>query len=87
MLAMCAARVGQTEKAIRYLLDYPAFMFDERGLVGGGNAPFPYFPGNGGLLTAIAMMVAGWDGAEEDAPGFPKDGKWTVKHEGFNKMP
>lgn len=86
MLAMCAARVGQPERAIEYLLDYPAFMFDEHGLVGGGRAPFPYFPGNGGLLYAVAMMAAGWDGASgTHAPGFPDDGTWVVKWEGLKK--
>lgn len=85
MLAMCAARLGKPEMAVAYLLDYPAFDFDACGLVGGGRAPFPYFPGNGGLLYAVAMMAAGWDGAPSgNAPGFPKKG-WTVKHEGLYK--
>ena len=53
MLAMCAARLGKPEMAVDYLLDYPAFDFDACGLVGGGRAPFPYFPGNGGLLYAV----------------------------------
>ena len=44
MLAMCAARLGKPEMAVDYLLDYPAFDFDACGLVGGGRAPFPYFP-------------------------------------------
>ncbi len=84
MLAMAAARLGESERAIDYLLEYPAFSFDEHGLVGGGRAPFPYFPGNGGLLYAVAMMAAGWDGASgADAPGFPDDGSWVVKWEGL----
>lgn len=40
------------------------------------------------LLTnnnSVAYMVAGWNGSTEDAPGFPKDGTWTVKHEGLLK--
>lgn len=85
MLAMCAARLGKPEMAVDYLLNYPAFDFDAHGLVGGGRAPFPYFPGNGGLLYAVAMMAAGWDGAPSaNAPGFPKKG-WVVKHEGLRK--
>lgn len=85
MLAMCAARLGKPEMAVDYLLDYPAFDFDACGLVGGGRAPFPYFPGNGGLLYAVAMMAAGWDGAPSaNAPGFPRKG-WVVKHEGLHK--
>ncbi|MFQ9020362.1 MAG: hypothetical protein ACLR6J_00760 [Parabacteroides merdae] len=38
------------------------FQFDEHGLATGG--PFPYFPSNGALLTAVAiMMCGGWDGS------------------------
>lgn len=86
MLAMCAARLAHPDRAVDYLLNYPAFAFDEHGLVGGGRAPFPYFPGNGGLLAAVAMMVGGWDGGPTtEAPGFPRDGSWVVRHEGFNK--
>jgi hypothetical protein len=44
-------------------------------------------PGNGGLLTAIAMMVAGYDGAKEAMPGIPKNGKWKVRWEGLKRMP
>jgi hypothetical protein len=44
-----------------------------------------YLPGNGGLLYAVAMMAAGWKGAPKtSAPGFPADGSWTVRAEGFN---
>lgn len=85
MLAMCAARLGKPEMAVDYLLDYPSFDFDPFGLVGGGRAPFPYFPANGGLLYAVAMMSAGWDGASStSAPGFPKKG-WKVRCEGLKK--
>jgi hypothetical protein len=86
MLAMCAARTGNPETAIDMLLyDSKNFQFDEHGLATGG--PFPYFPSNGGLLTAVAMMAGGWDKSTEEAPGFPKNGKWRVKYKGFNKMP
>jgi hypothetical protein len=44
--------------------------------------------GNGGLLTAVAMMAAGWDGAPDIyAPGFPKNEYWKVKWEGLNPLP
>jgi hypothetical protein len=83
MLAMAAAKLGHGDKALDYLLNYPPFTLDEHGLVGGGG-PFPYFPGNGGLLYAIAMMTAGWDGApKHNAPGFPQGGSWVVKWEGL----
>lgn len=43
-----------------------------------------YLPGNGGLLAAVALMAAGWDGGP-DRPGFPED--WSVRHEGFVRAP
>ncbi len=46
-----------------------------------------YFPSNGSLLLAVALMAGGWDGAEGAAPGFPKDGKWVVKVEGIEPLP
>jgi len=86
MLAMAAARTGRPESAIDMLLNKsPDFQFDEHGLATGG--PFPYFPSNGALLTAVAMMAAGWDGSDGDAPGFPRNGNWVVKCENFNIMP
>ena len=85
MVAMAAARAGYPETAVDMLL-HPSngFQFDEHGLATGG--PFPYFPSNGALLTAVAMMAAGWDGAPDTcAPGFPDDGSWVVKWEGLKK--
>lgn len=86
MLAMCAARLGEPEKAIDLLLNPTAhFQFDEAGLATGG--PYPYFPSNGGLLYAVAMMSAGWDGApKRNAPGFPTKG-WKVRSEGLASAP
>jgi len=85
MLAMAAARTGQPALAIDMLMHPSAgFQFDEHGLATGG--PFPYFPSNGALLTAVAMMCGGWGGSEGEAPGFPKDGSWTVRYEGFVPM-
>jgi hypothetical protein len=87
MLAMCAARTGDPAAAIDFLLTKSGgFQFDERGLATGG--PFPYFPSNGGLLYAVAMMTAGWDGAaSKHAPGFPADGSWQVRSEGLSAVP
>ncbi|XHR30930.1 MAG: hypothetical protein ACFUZC_10265 [Chthoniobacteraceae bacterium] len=87
MLAMCAAKLGEPETAIDMLL-HPAegFQFDTHGLATGG--PFPYFPSNGGLLYAVAMMAGGWDGApQHHAPGFPNNGRWKVRCEGFQPAP
>lgn len=87
MLAMCAARLGEPDRAIDFLLHpAPGFQFDARGLATGG--PFPYFPSNGGLLYAAAMLAAGWDGApHRHAPGFPANGQWTVRWEGLHSAP
>ncbi|HZY81287.1 MAG TPA: hypothetical protein VFE50_17310 [Cyclobacteriaceae bacterium] len=88
MTAMTAARLGKPETAIDALL-----MDAEKNtyLVNGHNYQDKrlrlYLPGNGGLLTAVAMMAAGWDGNTERNPGFPKDGKWEVKWEGLKPMP
>lgn len=85
MMAMAAARCGQQRLAIDYLLHKsPQFQFDLHGLATGG--PYPYFPSNGGLLAAVAMMCGGWDGSKGECPGFPKDGSWTVRAEGFVPM-
>ena len=84
MLAMSAARNGETEKAIEWLL-HPLFQFDDVGMpIGGVRVPTPYFPGSGSLLYAIAMMAAGWDGSNGTASGFPKEG-WEVEVEGISK--
>lgn len=83
MLAMCAARLGEPAQAVEFLL-HPSggFQFDDAGYATGG--PFPYFPANGGLLYAVALMAAGWDGApDRHAPGFPGDGQWDVRWEGL----
>ncbi len=45
-----------------------------------------YFPSNGSLLLAVAMMAAGWEGSEGPAPGFPKQG-WKVRAEGVKPIP
>ncbi|PUZ24444.1 hypothetical protein GA0116948_10551 [Chitinophaga costaii] len=45
-----------------------------------------YLPGNGGLLSAIALMCAGYDGCPVKTPGFNNQ-TWRVKWEGLNPMP
>lgn len=88
MTAMNATRLGEPEKAVGALL------MDKRTntyLPNGHNYQDGrlrcYLPGNGGLLTAVALMCAGWDGCEVENPGFPKDGKWDVRWEGLKPMP
>lgn len=86
--AMNAVRLGQPERALNALL------MDKRTntyLPNGHNYQDKrlrcYLPGNGGLLTAVALMTAGWDGCEEKNPGFPKDGTWDVRWEGIKPLP
>lgn len=89
MLAMTAARLGEPEKAVDALfIDSPK----NRYLANGHNyqsSRLPlYLPGNGGLVTAVAMMAAGWDGCpDHPSPGFPDNGKWNVRWEGLRQMP
>ncbi|MGC9941643.1 MAG: hypothetical protein ABSE48_07395 [Verrucomicrobiota bacterium] len=86
-MAMAAARIGDPKLAVEALLNpSPKNYYDERGICTGG--PGPYLPGNGGLLYAVAMMAAGWDGGpKQHAPGFPKDGSWTVHWEDLKPAP
>jgi len=89
MLAMTAARLGETEKAVDALFIESQ---KNRYLANGHNyqsSRLPlYLPGNGGLLTAVAMMAAGWDGCpDRPLPGFPDNGKWNIRWEGLRRMP
>ena len=88
MTAMNAARMGEPQNAVNALL------MPQRTntyLVSGHNYQDNrlriYLPGNGGLLTAVAMMCAGWDGETRHNPGFPDDGTWDVRWEGLLPLP
>ncbi len=86
--AMCAVRVGEPEKAINALLmDKRTNTYLPNGHNFQDNRLRCYLPGNGGLLTAVALMTAGWDGCEVKNPGFPKDGTWDVRWEGIKPLP
>lgn len=85
---MNATRLGRSDVAVR------AAAMDGRSellLPSGNNYRSEtlrmYLPGNGGLLLAVGLMCAGWDGCEEQNPGFPKDGTWNVRWEGITPMP
>ena len=96
MMAMTATRLGEPEKALHYLMMDAAN--NQYGLTGmtpryhlgadgySKNAD-TYFPSNGALLAAVALMAAGWDGAETETPGFPEDGSWVVRYENINPLP
>jgi hypothetical protein len=89
LVAMSAARLGQPGRAVdALLLDTPKNAYRPNGHNHQRPGLTIYLPGNGGLLAAVAMMAAGWDGAPEgNAPGFPRDGSWTVRWEGLRRMP
>lgn len=79
MLALCAARLGEPETAVRALLmDVKKNTY----LVSGHNHQWPellpaYLPGNGGVLAAVAHLAA--------TNCFPAD--WTVRAEGVVSLP
>ena len=88
LTAMTATRLGLPEKAIDAL-----FMPVKTNtwLPNGHNYQDErlrlYLPGNGALLTAVAMMCAGYDGCMQALPGIPDNGKWRVMWEGLHAMP
>ncbi|RYU78569.1 hypothetical protein EWM57_13655 [Hymenobacter persicinus] len=86
MTSMTATRLGLPDKAVDALL---MKVQKNTYLPSGHNyqedrLPI-YLPGNGGLLAAVALMCAGYDGCKEANPGIPKN--WKVKWEGLSKMP
>jgi hypothetical protein len=88
LLAMSAARLKKPRHAIEVLLmDVQKNTYLPNGHNFQDTRLRLYLPGNGGLLAAVAMMAAGWDGSERINPGFPGDGKWNIKWEGLKKMP
>lgn len=85
MIAMTAARLGEPQTAIRALtMETPKNRWAANGHVWQRpNLPL-YLPANGGLLAALALMAAGWEGGPPGhAPGFPGR-EWTVAWEGLN---
>lgn len=84
MAAMTAARLGLKEEAVDVLL-MP--IITNTFLKNGHNYQTErlrlYLPGNGGFLTALAMMTNGWIDSKEKHPGIPDN--WEVKIENMNK--
>ncbi len=103
MIAMTATRLGRPDLALEILLrDGPNNRYlpnghcpqrsDEASVANPTGRSRKreiavYLPANGALLSAVALMVAGWDGATEKYPGFPKDGSWTIRAEGLSPLP
>lgn len=88
LTSMTATRLGLRQKAIDALF---ILVQTNTWLANGHNYQDErlrlYLPGNGGLLTAVALMCAGYDGCTKINPGIPDDGTWKVKWEGLQKMP
>lgn len=87
VMAMTAARLGRPNDAVdALLLDAPKNHYRFNGHNAQTAALPIYLPGNGGLLAAVGLMAAGWDGApDRPAPGFPEG--WPVRVEGVLPMP
>ena len=83
MAAMNATFLDRPEKAIEFLLmDTPKNTYLQNGH-NYQDAVLPlYLPGNGGLLSAIALMCTYRN--TEGNNGFPDDGQWNVKYENIN---
>ena len=103
MIAMTATRLGRPDLAVEVLLrDGPNNRYLPSGHCPQGSdettskdsrlAPrkreiAAYLPANGAFLSAVALMVAGWDDCNETYPGIPKDGSWKVRSEGLRRLP
>ena len=86
---MTAVRLKMPEKAIELLLkDSPKNFFEKNGNnFQKTRSDLPaYFPGNGTLLLAVAMMTAGFADCTEELPGFPNNGKWHVEYENISPL-
>ncbi|MBC2605242.1 hypothetical protein [Pelagicoccus albus] len=100
IVAMTAARLGRPAEAVEILLrDGPNNRYTPNGHCPQGSDEVRasqskghpeiavYLPANGSFLSALALMLAGWDGSENEFPGFPDDGSWQIKTEGFAPLP
>lgn len=90
LMAMTNVRLGNAKGAMDILLMDTA----KNSYVASGNnfqrlrKDLPlYLPGNGSLLLAVAIMIAGYAGCDKKTPGIPDDGMWNVEFEGMNQFP
>lgn len=88
-IAMTAARLNEPDRAIdALLLDTPKNHYGLNGHVYQRPGLTIYLPANGGLLYAVALMAAGWDGApHRNAPGFPDNDQWNIRWENLQTAP
>lgn len=89
VMAMTAARLSDPDTAFSILLkDTPKNEY----VASGNNRQSArkdlqlYLPGNGSLLLAVPLLLAGYDGCEEELPGIPKDGGIQVRFENIGRF-
>ncbi len=100
MVAMTATRLGRPAEALEILLrDGPNNRYLPNGHCPVGSDTMRlsqsqgrteiavYLPANGSFLAAAALMIGGWEGCTEEFPGFPRDGTWKIRAEGFTRLP
>jgi len=90
LMAMTLTRLGRLEAAIDILLaDTVKNCYTASGnnfQKGRDDLPL-YLPGNGSLLFALSMMLAGY-GETRGMPGFSKNGMWDgIVYEGISPLP
>lgn len=82
MMAMTAAKIGEPDLAVNILLmEKKKNTYLKNGHNYQDERLPVYLPGNGALLTAVAMIAAGW-AENSNTPVFPAD--WKIKYEGFH---
>jgi hypothetical protein len=90
LLAMTLVRLGRPEDAIDILLadnEKNSYTISGNNIQRGRDDLPLYLPGNGSLLFALAMMLAGY-GSNKGLIGFPRNGKWDgIKVEGVSPLP
>ena len=90
LYAMAAARLGMTELALELLLQPNGTAGGTMSYLSSGHCAIKgflplYTPGNGALLSSVAMMAGGWDGGPKKiTERFPAG--FHVKAEGFATM-
>ena len=87
---MTAAWVGEPEIAMEMLTRFnlPGNRILVNGHCNTRDDLRVYLPANSTLLAAVGLLAGGWDGGPNvPAPGFPKNGQWSVRVEGFKRLP
>ena len=90
LTAMTFTRLGRPEAAIDALLTDAAknsYAASGNNFQRGRDDLPLYLPGNGSLLLALSMMLAGFGDKIGGTPGFPQNGMWDVRFEGIAPLP